>query len=770
MDILSYVIGKSAGEAAAHVDIEQLDVTENNTYTAQSGHAYSPVVVNVPQTTIEALNVTSDGTYTAPEGKAYSPISVSVSDFDLPALLDGTLTSIESGTTSLRNYAFYYNAGLQSASFPNAASVGTYAFYHCDNLVSVSLPLITELPTACFSYCQYLSSYDFSNVTSIGGSVFQGCDRLNIGTLSVPSIGGAAFYNSTGVSTAFTYSPSVAATVGARAFNWSGLSRIEGKFSSIGNEAFRQCDKLSYIDMELDGTFGNNVFQDTYKALKTVKLKINGNFGGENNFMYVTSFYFDPESNITNLSSSRGFYSLGSNRPSPSSNIFELDLRNSTFPAIPNYTFDSCSYVNIKLPSTVISMPQCFRSVSNCNVYFSSQTPPSINSTGWITGTYNVFVPYFSLNKYKTATNWTQISSNITGYAYEGTFEEGETLPLYDNDGYVLTWYSDLAKTNAVVTCPAGSPELYCVSGAKATYVISGVSDETTTLTITDTEGDTYHSLPAFIPFNRGVIINATPPAGGTNATKVNNTIVSVPYVISLLDSDINLTSKSVEGTIPQETLENSTWENIKKVGYLGVAEQYWNVGDTKSVTLSDSSTYTVRIANLSGQSYAYSDGSGSTSFIMEFVKCIPPGRKMNTSGSTNTGGWPQCNVRTAGMPAIMELLPVDLLSAISEVKVWSYSSSWVESSDKLFLPVEKEVSSSKVYSDTAEWNAFTKWQYYSQHPGSSDRIKLENNTAATWWLRTTYSNSYYVVVVTNGAVSSGSANTSYSISPCFCI
>lgn len=237
-----------------------------------------------------------------------------------------------------------------------------------------------------------------------------------------------------------------------------------------------------------------------------------------------------------------------------------------------------------------------------------------------------------------------------------------------------------------------------------------------------------------------------------------------------MLDSDINLTSKSVEGTIPQETLENSTWENIKKVGYLGVAEQYWNVGDTKSVTLLDSSTYTVRIANLSGQSYAYSDGSGSTSFIMEFVKCIPPGRKMNTSGSTNTGGWPQCNVRTAGMPAIMELLPVDLLSAISEVKVRSYSSSWVESSDKLFLPVEKEVSSSKVYSDTAEWNAFTKWQYYSQHPGSSDRIKLENNTAATWWLRTTYSNSYYVVVVTNGAVSSGSANTFYSISPCFCI
>lgn len=59
--------------------VEELNVTENNTYTAPSGKAYSPVNVNVPQTVIEALNVTENGEYTAPSGKAYSPVNVSVS-------------------------------------------------------------------------------------------------------------------------------------------------------------------------------------------------------------------------------------------------------------------------------------------------------------------------------------------------------------------------------------------------------------------------------------------------------------------------------------------------------------------------------------------------------------------------------------------------------------------------------------------------------------------------------------------------------------------
>lgn len=68
---------KKAGEGGGGVTVEQLNATENGTYSEQ-GKAYSPVIVEVPQTTVESLNITANGTYTAPSGKAYSPVTVNV--------------------------------------------------------------------------------------------------------------------------------------------------------------------------------------------------------------------------------------------------------------------------------------------------------------------------------------------------------------------------------------------------------------------------------------------------------------------------------------------------------------------------------------------------------------------------------------------------------------------------------------------------------------------------------------------------------------------
>ena len=69
---------KKAGEGSGgDVTIEQLDVSANGTYS-ESGKAYSPVVVNVPQPTLTTLDVTENGTYTAPSGTAYDEVNVNV--------------------------------------------------------------------------------------------------------------------------------------------------------------------------------------------------------------------------------------------------------------------------------------------------------------------------------------------------------------------------------------------------------------------------------------------------------------------------------------------------------------------------------------------------------------------------------------------------------------------------------------------------------------------------------------------------------------------
>lgn len=57
--------------------VEGLSVTENGRYH-EDGVVYDPVIVNVPETPLSKLTVTENGTYTAPTGTAYSEVDVDV--------------------------------------------------------------------------------------------------------------------------------------------------------------------------------------------------------------------------------------------------------------------------------------------------------------------------------------------------------------------------------------------------------------------------------------------------------------------------------------------------------------------------------------------------------------------------------------------------------------------------------------------------------------------------------------------------------------------
>ena len=47
-DLFTYLLGKKNGGGGSSVTVEELSVNENGTYTAETGHAYSPVNVSVP--------------------------------------------------------------------------------------------------------------------------------------------------------------------------------------------------------------------------------------------------------------------------------------------------------------------------------------------------------------------------------------------------------------------------------------------------------------------------------------------------------------------------------------------------------------------------------------------------------------------------------------------------------------------------------------------------------------------------------------------------
>lgn len=73
---VGYLLHKDNGSS---VILDTFTTNENGHWTAQSGHAWDEITVNVPtSTTIQSLTVNANGTYTAPANTAYTPVVVSV--------------------------------------------------------------------------------------------------------------------------------------------------------------------------------------------------------------------------------------------------------------------------------------------------------------------------------------------------------------------------------------------------------------------------------------------------------------------------------------------------------------------------------------------------------------------------------------------------------------------------------------------------------------------------------------------------------------------
>lgn len=244
--------------------------------------------------TVEPLSVTQNGTYTAPSGKAYSPVTVNVSGggtSDFKRFIERTTTNpaLPSDLTSIGSYAFAHYTNLALTELPSGVtSIGEHAFENCENMALAELPDgVSSIGSYAFANCTNLALAELpSGVTYIYTYAFYNCPNLVLNELpdGVISIGSYAFNRCSGLISISCEGRIV--TLGANAFLGSSTTKMQLKSVSFPNMALASnlstvfgstssgyaCEQLEFADIGSTAGIATNAFANCYK-LQTLVLR-----------------------------------------------------------------------------------------------------------------------------------------------------------------------------------------------------------------------------------------------------------------------------------------------------------------------------------------------------------------------------------------------------------------------------------------------------------------------------------------------------------------
>ena len=213
------------------------------------------------------------------------------------------------------------------------------------------------------------------------------------------------------------------------------------------------------------------------------------------------------------------------------------------------------------------------------------------------------------------------------------------------------------------------------------------------------------------------------------------------------------------------DNLNDTDWADIDICGRLGMAQQFFKVGDSKTVNIGGTN-YEVQII---GFNHDDKVSGGKAAYSFQLVDCLNQTQQMNTS-NTNTGGWNGSAMR-GRMSTYKSQLPAALRNVIKTVKKKSgtgggSSSGTQQTNDDLFLLSEIEIFGTTTYSVAGEG---TQYEWYK---AGNSRIKKVNGSANYWWERSPFSGgtNYFCNVNSSGNANINAATDSYGVSFGFCV
>lgn len=213
------------------------------------------------------------------------------------------------------------------------------------------------------------------------------------------------------------------------------------------------------------------------------------------------------------------------------------------------------------------------------------------------------------------------------------------------------------------------------------------------------------------------------------------------------------------------DNLNDTDWADIDICGRLGMAQQFFKVGDSKTVNIGGTN-YEVQII---GFNHDDKVSGGKAAYSFQLVDCLNQTQQMNTS-NTNTGGWNGSAMR-GRMSTYKSQLPAALRNVIKTVKKKSgtgggSSSGTQQTNDDLFLLSEIEIFGTTTYSVAGEG---TQYEWYK---AGNNRIKKVNGSANSWWERSPGSGGTgnFCFVNSSGDASRSYAGISDGVSFGFCV
>ena len=268
------------------------------------------------------------------------------------------------GTLTIRETAFRGCAALQHFNFANITSIGKGSFDGCVSLADTpNMSDVTSIDESAFNGCSSLSNLAFSNLTSIGTKAFKGCSAL--ASISIKSLNNNP--------------PTVANTDAFDDWHYNNtmLEVLDEKYNDFANDAtwkkfLRLTSLFSYTEVE--GGYSISKSQHALDSYFTDMLVIPGQYNSSN-VVAIAEGAFLGLTGLTGVTIPERIGSIGSN------------------------AFKGCT--NITTVNNHVAKP----------IYGNVCPQEAFDSEIYQNG--NLYVPFGSLDAYKTFTPWSSFNDMI---------------------------------------------------------------------------------------------------------------------------------------------------------------------------------------------------------------------------------------------------------------------------------------------------------------------------------------------------------------------